>query len=132
MQVTFICLKMLGLYLYTLIIGHKSCNMLSILNKLTLQKKLQTFEINDVFLNKTSKNTTIKNKKIKHKKPCRSRGLNPGPLAPIADALPLHHQSTESIDCSQAILLFRRKRSTHKKNKAKFAGQTFSTNILFL
>jgi len=29
-------LKMLGLYLYTLIIGHKSCKMLSILNKLTL------------------------------------------------------------------------------------------------
>ena len=29
-------LKMLGLNLYTLIIGHKSCNMLSILNKLTL------------------------------------------------------------------------------------------------
>jgi len=26
-------LKMLGLYLYTLIIGHKSCNMLSILYK---------------------------------------------------------------------------------------------------
>jgi len=32
---------MLGLYLYTLIIDHKSCNMLSILNKLTLQKELQ-------------------------------------------------------------------------------------------
>jgi len=32
---------MLGLYLYTLIIGHKSCNMLSILNKFTLQKLLQ-------------------------------------------------------------------------------------------
>ena len=30
---------MLGLYLYTLIICNKSCNMLSILNKLTLQKK---------------------------------------------------------------------------------------------
>jgi len=29
-------LKMLGLYLYTLIIGHKSCNILSILNKLKL------------------------------------------------------------------------------------------------
>jgi len=29
-------LKMLGLYLYTLIIGHKSCNMLGILNKLKL------------------------------------------------------------------------------------------------
>jgi len=33
--------KMLGLYLYTLMIGHKSCNMLSILNKLKFQKKLQ-------------------------------------------------------------------------------------------
>ena len=31
-----IFLKMLGLYLYTLTIGHKSCNTLSILNKLTL------------------------------------------------------------------------------------------------
>jgi len=30
-------LKMLGLYLYTRIIGHKSCNMFSILNKLTFQ-----------------------------------------------------------------------------------------------
>ena len=34
-------LKMLGLYLFTLIIGHKSCNMLSILNNLTLQKEKQ-------------------------------------------------------------------------------------------
>jgi len=35
-------LKMLCLYLYTLIIGHTSCNKkLSILNKLKLQKKLQ-------------------------------------------------------------------------------------------
>ena len=41
---------MLGLYLYTLIIGHKSCNMLSILNKLTLKKELQTFVTNNVFL----------------------------------------------------------------------------------
>ena len=59
-------LKMLGLYLYTLIIGHKSCNMLSILNKLTLQKKLQTFVINNVFLNKKVKNKTIPKQKIKH------------------------------------------------------------------
>jgi len=29
-------LKMLGLYLFTLVIGHKPCNTLSILNKLTL------------------------------------------------------------------------------------------------
>ena len=83
---------MLGLYLYTLIIGHKSCNMLSILNKLTLQKKLQTFVINNVFLNKKGKNTTITKQKFKHKNPCRSRGLNSGPLAPNADALPLQQR----------------------------------------
>jgi len=34
-------LKMLGLYIYTLMISHKSCKMLSILNKLTLQKDFQ-------------------------------------------------------------------------------------------
>jgi len=39
-----------------------------------------------------SKNTTTTKQKIKHKNPCRSRELNPGPLAPKADALPLHHQ----------------------------------------
>jgi len=44
-------LKMLyvGLYLYTLIIGHKSVNMLSILNKLTLKKELKHFVTNNVF-----------------------------------------------------------------------------------
>jgi len=46
---------MLGLYLYTPIIGHKSCNMLSILNKLTLQKKLQHFVTSDTFLDKKVK-----------------------------------------------------------------------------
>ena len=51
-------LMMLSLYLYTLIIGHKSCNMLSILHKLTLQKKLQNFVTNNVFLDKNSKITT--------------------------------------------------------------------------
>jgi len=45
-------LKMLGLYLYTRIISHKSYNMLSILNKLTLQKELQTVVRNNVFLDK--------------------------------------------------------------------------------
>jgi len=83
---------MLGLYLYTLTISHKSSNMLRLLNKLTLYKELQTFETNNVFLDKKSKNTTTTKQKIKHKNPCRSRGLNPGPLAPKADALPLHHR----------------------------------------
>jgi len=82
---------MLGLYLYTLMISHKSCKMLSILNKLTLQKDFQNFVTNNVFTDK-SKNKTTTKQKIKHKNPCRSRELNPGPLAPKADALPLHHR----------------------------------------
>ena len=45
-------LKMLGLFLYTLIISHISCNMLSILNNLTLLKKLQNCRTNNVFLDK--------------------------------------------------------------------------------
>jgi len=45
-------LKMLGLYLYTLIIGQKSYNMLSILNKLPLQNELQNVVTNNVFLDK--------------------------------------------------------------------------------
>jgi len=45
-------LKMLGLYLYTFIIGHKSCNVLSTLNKLSLQKELQNCVTNNVFLDK--------------------------------------------------------------------------------
>ena len=74
---------MLGLYL---IIGHKSCNMLGLLNKLTLQKKSQNVWTNYVFLNKKVK-AQQQNKKIKHKNPCRSRELNPEPLTPKADAL---------------------------------------------
>jgi len=45
-------LKMLGLYLYTLMFNHKSCKMLSILNKLTLQKDLQNIVTNIVFMDK--------------------------------------------------------------------------------
>ena len=54
---------MLGLYRNTLIIGHKSCNMLGILNKLTLHKKLQNCVTNNVFLDKKSKNTTTTKQK---------------------------------------------------------------------
>ena len=43
---------MKGLYPYTLIIGHKSCNILSILNKLKPENELQTFVTNNVFLTK--------------------------------------------------------------------------------
>jgi len=83
-------LKMLGLYLYTLIISHKLCKMLSILNKLRLQKDLQNI-VTIVCLWTKSKNTTTTKQKFKHKNPCRRRELNPEPLAPTADALLLHH-----------------------------------------
>ena len=82
-------LKMLGLYLYTLIIGHKSCNMLSILNKLPLQKELQILWQITCFFGQNVK--TLHQKKT-HKNPCPSREMNPGQLAPKADALPLHHR----------------------------------------
>ena len=87
-----VVLKMLDLYLYILTIGHTSCNMLSIINKLALQKKLHNFVTNNVFLDKKSENTTTtKQNKIKHKTTCLSRALDPEPLAPKFDALPLHH-----------------------------------------
>jgi len=83
---------MLGLYLYTRIISHTFRRMLSILNKLTLQEDLQNLVTNSVFWTKGKNTTTTTKQKIKHKNPCRSRELNPGPLAPKADALPLHHR----------------------------------------
>ena len=53
---------MLSLYLYTPIIGHKSCNVLSVLNKFTLQKKLHFFVTNNVFLDKKVKTQQQQNK----------------------------------------------------------------------
>jgi len=50
------------------IIGHKSCNMLSILNKLTLQNKLQNLSTNNVVLDKKV-NTQKQPKKISNIKP---------------------------------------------------------------
>jgi len=56
---------MFGLYFYTLIIGHKSCNMLSILNKLTLQTEWQYCVTNNVCLDKKLITTTTKKSNIK-------------------------------------------------------------------
>jgi len=56
----------------------------------------------NVFFDK-SKNTSTTKQKIKHKNSCRSRELNPEQHAPKAGALPLTTESTENIDCSQAI-----------------------------
>ena len=65
---------MLGLD--TLIICHKSCSMLSILNKLTLQKELQHFVTNNVFWTK-SKNTRTTKQTIKHEKTLPETGIEP-------------------------------------------------------
>ena len=94
----------LYLYTYTLIIGHKSCTMLRILNKLTLQN----FVANNAFMDKQVKHNN--KQKIKYKKPFRSWELNPGLLAPKADALPLHLR----FDCSQAIELSQRNGSKRR------------------
>jgi len=56
-------LKMLGLYFYTLIICHKSYNILSILNQLTLQKKLPPVVTNNVFW-RQNKNKTSNTKPL--------------------------------------------------------------------
>jgi len=82
---------LLGLYLDTHIIGHTSYNMLSITKKYYC-KKMQNCVTNNVFLDKKETTTTTIQKIIKHKKPCRSLDLNPGPLAPKAGALALHHR----------------------------------------
>jgi len=52
---------------------------------------MQTFVINNLFLDKIGK-TQKQQIKIRNKNPCQSQGLNPGPLAPKADALLLHHR----------------------------------------
>jgi len=68
---------MLGLYLYTLIISHKSSNMLRILNKLSLFKELQTFVTNNVFLDTKVKTQQQQNKKS-NIKPLPVSGIEPG------------------------------------------------------
>jgi len=70
-------LNMLGLHLYTLIIGHKSCNMLCILNKWTLLKKKQTF-VTKVVLCETIKNTTTTKQYNQTYKPLPEPGIEPG------------------------------------------------------
>ena len=100
----FYCLKMLGLYLYTLVMGHKSCNMLSILNKLTLIKELQNFVTNDAFWTK-SKTTKQNKSNIKTLAGARNWTAPPSQMRILI-----------------AVKLF----------KAEFAGHTFSTNSFFL
>jgi len=69
---------MLGLYLYTLKIGLKSFNMLSILHKLTLQKKLQNFVTNNVCFLYRKVTTQQQQNKTSNKKPLSEPGFEHG------------------------------------------------------
>jgi len=101
----FSSLKMLGLYLYTLIIGHKSCNMFIILNKLTLQNELQNFVTNNLFFwqkIKTQHNKT----KSQTWKALPEQGIEPGPSCTpsgcVTNALP------SQLKVSIVVTLFNR------------------------
>jgi len=82
---------MLGLYLYTLKISHKSCNMSKVLNTLALQKGIANLCDKYCVFGQILK-TQQQQLKKPHKNPCLSRGLNLGHLACKADALPLHQR----------------------------------------
>ena len=94
---------MLGLYLYTLIIGHKSYKMISILNNLTLKKDLQTFVTNNVFFEKKVKTQQQQNKKSNIKSLAGAGNWTRDLLHPKRMRQHYTTESTESIDYSQAI-----------------------------
>jgi len=79
-------LKMLGLYIDTLLIGHKCCRILSKINELTLQMELQYVMRNNVIKIKKVKTKQQQKEKSKVKNRCRSRDSKAGHLASQADA----------------------------------------------
>jgi len=123
---------MLGLYLYTLIIVHRSCNILSILNTLTLQKELQKSVTNNGFLDKKEKHNK-KNKKS-NKNPCRSRELNPGTSRTQSGCVTTAPPSQLRVQLRVSIVvkLFNCFDAMGQNvNKVEFAGHTFSSNFFF-
>jgi len=73
----------------SIIIGHKSCNTLSLLNKLAMQKKLQNVMKSNVFWTNKNKN----NNKSNIKNPFRNREMTPRPLVPKVEAVTSAPQS---------------------------------------
>jgi len=72
-----------------------------------------------------SKNTTKTKQKVKHKNSCQIWESNLGPLAPSRMHSHWTTESTASIDCCQAILLFQRNRSKRKQTKPKLWATSF-------
>jgi len=95
--------RSVSLRLYTLIISHKSSNMLRILNKLTLYKELQTFVTNNVFWDKKVKTQQQQNKKSNIKTLAEAGDWTRDLSHPKRIRYHCTTESTESIDCSQAI-----------------------------
>jgi len=91
-------LKMLGLYLYTLLISHKSCKMLSILNKLLLQRDLQNFVTNKVLMDKV-KTQQQQNRKSNIKTLAGAGNWTRDLLHPKRMRYHCTTKSTESIYC---------------------------------
>ena len=90
---------------------------------------------NNVFLDKNVKTQQQQKQNIKHKNPYRSRELNPGPLAPNADELPLHHHKKISkLRVSIVVQLFNcfdaMGRNVNKQIQTW--GHIFSTNLYLL
>jgi len=97
-------LKMLGLYLYTVIIVPKSCNRFSLLNKSTLQKELLNVVSNNVvFFKQKVKTQQQQNKKSNIKTVDGVENRTRDVLQQKRMRYHYPRESTESIDCSQAI-----------------------------
>jgi len=114
---------MLGLHLYTPKIGHKSCNMLSILNILTLQKELQKYVPTKCVLKQKVK-TKIK--------------TLAGPGIELDTSRTRIGYITSAPPNQRRVLIVFKLLTVSTQwvktqiNRAEFAGQPFSTNSLFL
>ena len=117
------------MYLDTLMIVNKFYNMWSILSELTLEMELQNFIKNVFWTKKSSKNTTTitTDQQKQTKQSCQRRESNPRLLAPQSSR-PSKQQNVSIY--STVIQLFQSNESKHK-NKANFAGRTFSTKLFF-
>ena len=107
-------LTMLGLYLITLIFSPTSCKMLSSLNKLILQNKLQNSVTKNVFWTK-SRNTTTTKERITHKTIARSGLWTQDPSHRKPMRYLCTQESTKMSDCSQYIYLFWRNAKESKR-----------------
>jgi len=102
-------LKTICLYLYTLLIGIKFCSILSVRKQLTLQKELH-------FLQEV-KSQPQQNKKANIQFLTRARPRMRNILHRSLERYLSATESSERIDCSEAIYLFQRNGLIHKRTQ---------------